>query len=107
MDLSLQGWDIGQFDGVDWSPWGSTGTARAKVLANGDGYHLALVEAQPGYAGEPHVHDHAEFLFVVDGTLRNQGRDMTKGDAYVAAPGSTHADFGTDSGATYLSIFKL
>ena len=32
---------------------------------------------------------------------------MGKGDAYVASPGSTHADFATDSGATYLSIFKL
>jgi hypothetical protein len=44
---------------------------------------------------------------VIDGTLRNQGTTMTTGGGYVAAAGSTHADFATDAGATYLSIFKL
>jgi quercetin dioxygenase-like cupin family protein len=107
MDITLDGWNIGVFDDVDWTPWGSRGDARAKVLANGDGYFVALVEAEPGYSGDPHVHAHPEFLFVVDGALRNQGREMTKGDAYVAEPGSSHDDFGTATGATYISIFKL
>ena len=31
---------------------------------------------------------------------------MGKGDAYVAAAGSSHDDFETDTGATYLSIFS-
>jgi quercetin dioxygenase-like cupin family protein len=107
MDITLDGWDIGAFADVEWSPWGSSGDARAKVLANGDGYFVALVEAEPGYSGDAHVHAHPEFLFVVDGSLRNQGREMTKGDAYVAASGSSHDDFRTDTGATYVSIFKL
>jgi quercetin dioxygenase-like cupin family protein len=107
VEISLDGWDIKGFDDVDWSPWGSKGNARAKVLASGDGFFLALVEAEPGYAGDPHEHAHPEFLYVVEGALRNQGREMTKGAGYVAAPGSTHADFATESGATYLSIFKL
>jgi hypothetical protein len=32
---------------------------------------------------------------------------MTAGDAYAAATGSSHTDFETETGATYLSIFKL
>ena len=32
---------------------------------------------------------------------------MTTGDGYVASAGSTHTDFYTETGATYLSIFKL
>ena len=32
---------------------------------------------------------------------------MRAGDAYVAATGSVHTDFGTDTGATYLSIITL
>jgi hypothetical protein len=32
---------------------------------------------------------------------------MTKGDGYVAAAGSVHADFATDTGASYIVIFKL
>jgi quercetin dioxygenase-like cupin family protein len=107
MTVTLDGWDIHAFDEVDWAPWGSGSKARAKVLASGDGFFMALVEAEPGYAGDPHVHAHPEFLFVIEGSLRNQGRVMAKGAGYVAATGSSHEDFATDTGATYLSIFKL
>jgi quercetin dioxygenase-like cupin family protein len=107
MDISLDGWDIGTFDDLDWSPWGSGGDARAKVLGSADGFFVAVVEAEPGYSGDPHEHAHPEFLYVIDGTLDNQGRTMTAGDGYAAAPGSTHAQFATATGATYLSIFKL
>jgi quercetin dioxygenase-like cupin family protein len=107
MEIALEGWDIGRFDDVDWAPWGSGGNARAKTLASGDGYFLSVVEAEAGYRGDPHEHAHTEFLYVVDGALRTQGREMTRGDAYVASAGTTHADFVTESGATYLSIIKL
>ena len=43
-----RGWDIGAVATLDWAPWGSRGDARAKVLASGDGYFLALVEADAG-----------------------------------------------------------
>jgi quercetin dioxygenase-like cupin family protein len=107
MSFSMDGWSIGRFDDVEWSPWGSGGNARAKVLANGDGYFVALVEAEPGYRGEPHEHAHTEFLFMVEGSLLTQGQTMTKGDAYVAAAGSVHEQFEAPDGATYLSTFKL
>ena len=84
---SLDGWDIAKLAEIDWAPWGSGGNARAKVLANADGYFVALVEAEPGYSGDPHVHDYAEFLYVISGTLLNQGQEMTTGDAYAPAGG--------------------
>jgi quercetin dioxygenase-like cupin family protein len=52
-------------------------------------------------------HDHPEFLYVLDGEVRNQGQTLERGDGYAAAAGSRHDDFGSDTGATYLSIFKL
>jgi len=107
MSFSLDGWSIGRFDDVEWSPWGSSGNARAKVLANGDNYYVALVEAEPGYVGDAHAHAATEFLFVVEGTLLTQGEQLTKGDAYVAAAGSVHEEFAAPDGASYLSIFKL
>jgi quercetin dioxygenase-like cupin family protein len=107
MDITLDGWDIARFDDVEWGPWGSGGNAQAKIMATGDGYYFAIVKAEPGYEGDPHEHAFAEFLYVIDGTLRNQGKEMTTGDAYVAAAGSTHTDFATDTGATYINIFKL
>ncbi len=106
MQHSLVGWNMSDADSVDWIPWGA-GDARAKILAVADGYHVVLVEAGPGYAGEDHEHDHTEFLYVLEGSLRNQGRDMVAGDAYAAAIGSAHTDFATKAGATYVIVFKV
>jgi quercetin dioxygenase-like cupin family protein len=103
----LAGWAIARTAEVEWVPWGSGGDARAKVLAEADGFHVALVEADPGYHGDEHEHAHPEFLYVVAGELRNQGVTMVAGDAYAAAAGSRHTDFATDTGATYVSIFRL
>ena len=77
--------------------------APRKVLGRPHGE----VEADAGYEGDPHEHEHAEFLYVLSGRVRTQGREMQAGDAYVAAAGSTHSDFATPDGATYLSIFRL
>jgi hypothetical protein len=107
MTSPLEGWDIGHAAEVDWTAWGAKGDARAKLLGSGDGYVVALVEAQAGYTGTPHEHDHTEFLFLVAGRLRNQGVVMQAGDAYAAATGSKHTDFEALDASTYLSIFKL
>ena len=108
MEISLEGWDIVNATDTEWMPWtGAAGEARAKILGSGDGYFVAYVEAQPGYVGNPHVHEHAEFFHLVDGTVRNQGRTMVRGAGYVAAAGSTHTDFATDTGATYVVTFKI
>jgi hypothetical protein len=108
VDVSLEGWSIVKAAEADWVPWsGSAGEARAKVLGTADGYTVVFVEAQAGYAGSPHVHTHPEFNYVVAGTLRNQGQMMSAGDSYAAATGSSHTDFATDAGASYVVIFKL
>jgi uncharacterized protein len=105
--FSLEGWNIGDAERMEWGPWGSGSDARAKVLADGDGYYLAIVEAGAGYRGDPHEHAHTEFLYVLSGTLQSQGQVLGAGSAYVAAAGSTHDQFASTDGATYLSIFKL
>src|SRR5262245_45078324 len=107
-DISLEGWNIVKADDSEWMPWtGAAGEARAKILGSADGYTLVFVEAQPGYRGSPHTHTHAEIEFVVSGTIRTQGVEMTAGDGYVAAAGSTHTDFETTTGATYVVAIKL
>jgi quercetin dioxygenase-like cupin family protein len=111
MDMSgssLEGWNIVPADSTEWVPWtGTAGEARAKVLGTADGYFVTLVEAQPGYVGAPHEHAYAEFNYVIAGAVRNQGQHMKAGDGYAAAAGSTHTGFSTDTGATYLVIFKI
>jgi quercetin dioxygenase-like cupin family protein len=107
MEISLEGWDVVRAEKAEWVPWGGAGRARAKILGSADGYVVAMVEAEPGYQGDPHVHDYTEFSYVIEGAVRNQGEEMAAGDGYAAAAGSTHADFATEGGAKYIVIFKL
>jgi quercetin dioxygenase-like cupin family protein len=107
MTPSLDGWDITHSVDTDWIPWGEHGNARAKILGSADGYVVALVEAAAGYRGTPHEHTYAEFFYLLDGSIRNQGQAMESGDGYAAAAGSTHTDFEAESPATYLSIFRI
>ena len=104
---SLDKWDMRHTAAIDWIPWGHQGNARAKILGEADGYTVALIEAEAGYRSSPHEHAHAEFFYLVDGVIRNQGRTMNTGDGYAAATGSVHTDFEVEAPATYLSIFRL
>jgi uncharacterized protein len=107
LDVSLEGWNIARGAAIGWVPWGSGNKARAKVLGSAGGFFIAVVEASPGYRGDPHVHDHPEFLYVLDGAVRTRGQTLERGDGYAAAAGPGHDDFGPDTGAACLSIFKL
>ncbi len=107
MEHSLTGWDIATAADIDWAPWGSRGDAKAKLIASADGYNVVLVVAEPGYGTDRHVHDFAEFVYVIGGTMRAQGHVLGPGDAYAAAAGSVHTELRTDGGATFLSISKL
>ena len=107
MQHSLIGWNIGRFDDVEWVPWDTDEMARAKVLAIADGFHVALIEADRGYRGGAHEHSFPEFLYVIHGSLRTQGKSISAGDAYAATAGSTHTDFQATTDATYLLVFKL
>jgi quercetin dioxygenase-like cupin family protein len=104
---SLYNWDIGHAADLDWIPWGSEGNAKAKVLAEGGGYQVVLVQAEAGYSSGAHDHAHPEFFYLLDGVVRNQGQMMNAGDAYVADAGSVHTDFRTQVPSTYVSIFRL
>jgi hypothetical protein len=77
---SLDGWSISCAAETEWAPWGSADNARAKVLGTADGYTLAFVQADAGYRGTVHEHAHAEFFFLVDGSVRTQGKVLTAGD---------------------------
>jgi uncharacterized protein len=106
-DISLAGWDINRFDDTEWIPWGSRDDARAKILGHADGYMVVLVEAQAGYRGDPHTHEFAEFSYLIEGAVRNQGEMFRAGDGYAAAAESTHTDFETLSAARYIVIFRI
>jgi uncharacterized protein len=106
-DALLDRWDIRHQSGAPWIPWGEGGKARAKVLGEADGYTATVIEAGPGYTGSHHEHTHAEFFYLIDGEIRNQGQTMSSGDGYAAAAGSIHSDFEVLSPSTYLIIWRI
>jgi quercetin dioxygenase-like cupin family protein len=99
---SLDRWDICHSADADWAPWGGNGNARVKILAEADGYTVALIHADTGYTTAPHEHTYAEFFHLIEGVIRNQGQILQTGDAYAAAAGSVHTDFEVQSPSTYL-----
>jgi len=106
-DQLLDRWDIRHAADAEWLPWGEGSTARAKILGEADGYTVTLIEAQAGYTGTAHEHTNAEFFFLVEGKIRNQGQKMRGGDGYAAAAGSVHSDFEALTPSTYVVIFKI
>ena len=96
-------WVAGDNGSPDPAP---TDGSRTTVLGAADGLQIALVDAAPGYVWDPHVHGFPEFLFVLRGTVRTQGRALGPGDGYAAATGSSHPEFETETGATYLLISR-
>lgn len=107
MNVLLDRWDIRRGTEAEWAPWGGAGNARAKVLGEADGYNVTLVEAEAGYTGGPHEHTHAEFFYLIQGRIRNQGKVISGGDGYAAAAGSADSDFEALSASTYLIIWRL
>lgn len=104
---SLENWDIRHGKEIEWLPWGSEGNARVKILGEADGYTVAIIQADAGYTTLEHQHAHAEFFYLIEGGIRNQGQQMDAGDGYAAASGSVHTDFQVERPSTYLSIFRL
>lgn len=100
-------WDIRHAAETEWTSWGEGDKARAKVLGEADGYMVTLVEADAGYVGSAHEHTSAEFFYLVDGEIRNQGQTMKTGDGYAAAAGSVHSDFEALAPSRYVVIFRV
>lgn len=100
------GFDFSLAAHAEWNPWG-TELATARTLGTADGYYQMLVRAEAGYRGDPHEHEHAEFSYIIEGTVRHNGVELGPGDGYAAAAGSNHTSFEAITDATYLITFKL
>ena len=103
----LQGLDIRSADAAQWIPWGGGDKARAKVLGEADGYTMTLIEAEAGYVGSEHEHTYAEFFYLIEGRIRNQGQVINQGDGYAASAGSVHSDFEVLAPAKYVIIWRI
>ena len=99
------GWIFSDSTAMEWTEMGP-GVAM-KTLGAANGRVIALFKFEAGYVGAPHDHVDAEFTYLLEGTLTSNGVPMEAGHAYAAEAGTTHTEFGTDTGATLVSVFAM
>jgi quercetin dioxygenase-like cupin family protein len=96
-------WTFSDSSEIEWQPLGPD--IEMKMLAAANGQAIGLFRFAPGYQGAAHVHERAEFAYVLEGELMTTGTVLGPGAAYSAASGTTHDEFGTTTGCTIVSVF--
>ena len=104
-----------ELDGADTAPFQSvraeegiweqrTEKVWKKVLAEDtqSGRSMYLLRCLPGASIQPHVHERAEHLYVLEGELWIDGKLYSAGDAQVANPGSVHPTITMPAGCLVL-----
>jgi anti-sigma factor ChrR (cupin superfamily) len=99
------GWMFSDGEAMEWRSIGD-GVAM-KTLGIADGRMIATFKFDPGYVGGVHHHEEPEFSYILEGSMVSQGVPMGVGHAYAAQAGTTHDEFGTDTGCTLVSVFKI
>ena len=99
------GWTFADSNEMEWQSLGPG--IEMKMMAAATGQAIGLFRFAPGYRGAAHVHGHAEFSYVLEGELLSTGATLGPGAAYSAERGTSHDDFGTDTGCTIVSVFGL
>lgn len=75
-----------------------------KVIAEDpeSGRSMYLLRCLPGASIQPHVHDRAEHLFILEGEFWMDGKLYTAGDAQVSKPRSMHSEITMPTGCLVL-----
>lgn len=88
-------------------PWTEIGPGvEIKVLAPGApaGSRALLLRIAPGGTVPGHPHRFAEHCYVLSGEVRVLGEELVPGDYHLAAAGTTHRDFTSESGCLLLIV---
>jgi anti-sigma factor ChrR (cupin superfamily) len=100
----LKGWHINDVSGGEWRT--DQDGSPFKFIGAADGLVFVLSKLAAGTRGERHVHEGPEFLYVLEGDLQVNGVEMKPGCGYAAATGTTHSEFASREGATFVVVLK-
>ena len=75
-----------------------------KDIAITAGWGMQIVRFEPGARFPVHTHEQPEFLFILEGELRQAGQRLGPGWASVASPGSVDADVYSETGCTFVLV---
>lgn len=92
---------------LPWTPSKFARGVEVKNLGKANGRAMQLVRFQPGASFPAHLHTDAEFLFVLEGEVIQNGRRLHAGCSTVAPAGSRDTEFISPSGGTFLLVYAL
>lgn len=105
MNPTNQGWIFTDTNTIDWQQ--AKDNSLFKLIGAVDGLAFSIVDIPAGHRGIPHHHTHAEFVYVMEGSVRANGVLMEAGHGYAAQEGTDHTEFVSEHGCKFISVFKI
>lgn len=100
-----EGWQFTNTNEVEWKK--ADDNSLYKTIGFVDGLAFVLSDVPAGHQGKHHHHTHAEFVYVMGGSIRANGVIMEAGHGYAAPEGTNHTEFASDNGCQFISVFKV
>ena len=94
-------------DDLPWIPSRFASGVEVKNLGKANGRAMQLVRFQPGASFPAHLHTDAEFLFMLEGDVFQNGQKLRSGWSSVAAAGTYDTYFMSPTGCTFLLVYAL
>jgi quercetin dioxygenase-like cupin family protein len=97
-------WHFANTNEMDWQVLENGQMIKLIGTAEGNGFILPKVP--PGCIGPPHQHKGLEYLYVIEGSVVSNGTLLEAGHGYIAESGTDHHEFSSETGATFIVVFK-
>jgi anti-sigma factor ChrR (cupin superfamily) len=97
-----------QFLNANQIPWRKSSFAagvEVKDLGTSDGRSMQLVRFAPGVSFPLHRHTGPEFIYLLEGSAYQEGKELLPGWASVAATGTLDSRFYSPRGCLFLTVY--
>jgi len=105
MNNENKGWTFTNTNEIEWAM--AADNTLFKSIGAADGLGFAISDVPAGHCGRKHHHTHAEFTFVLEGSIIANGVLMEAGTGYAAEKGTDHTQFYSEHGCKFISVFKI
>lgn len=102
--MQIAGFICTNSEGISWRPSAFAAGVEVKELGAANGRVMQLVRFQPGAVFPAHQHMGAEFIYVLEGDLIQEGQRLKRGWASVAPSGTGDDVVRSESGCMFLIV---
>ncbi len=91
-------------DDIAWRASSFAEGVFVKDLGHADGYALQMVRFNPGAKFAPHLHEKAEFMYILDGELMQNNQVLKSGYFSISQIGTSDTDVYSEIGCTFIIL---